>query len=105
MMRHRRKQEGGFALLLIFVFAAGIAIALYMELPRAVFESARTKQDMLTERGEQFKIAIRRYYAKTRMFPTSLDQLENTNGVRFLRRKYVDPMTGKDEWRLIHADG
>ena len=55
MMRHRRKQEGGFALLLIFLFAAGIAISLYMELPRAVFESARTKQDMLTERGEQFK--------------------------------------------------
>lgn len=105
MMRRHRQREGGFALLLVFVFAAGIAIALYMEMPRAVFESARTKQDMLTERGEQFKIAIRRYYTKTRMFPTSLDQLENTNGVRFLRRKYVDPMTGKDEWRLIHSDG
>ena len=23
----------------------------------------------------------------------------------FLRHKYIDPMTGKDEWRLIHIQG
>ncbi len=25
-----------------------------------------------------------------------------TNGIRFLRKKYVDPTTGKDEWKPIH---
>lgn len=101
-MRRRRQNEGGFALLLIFAIAAAAAILLYLEMPRAVFESARAKEEMLVERGEQFKVALRRFYTKTRRLPTSLDELENTNGIRFLRRKYVDPMTGKSEWRLIH---
>jgi len=80
-----------------------VAIMLYMELPRAVFESARTKEDMLVERGEEFKKAIRRYYVKNAAkWPQSIDDLEKSNGMRFLRRRYKDPMTGKDEWRLIH---
>jgi hypothetical protein len=33
-----------------------------------------------------------------------MDSLEKTNGVRFLRRRYKDPLTGKDEWRLIHVN-
>ena len=37
----RRKQESGFALLLVFVLAAAIAISLYTVLPRAAFESQR----------------------------------------------------------------
>jgi hypothetical protein len=34
--------------------------------------------------------------------PQTLDDLEKAQTVRFLRRRYKDPMTGKDEWRLIH---
>src|ERR1019366_6246371 len=41
----------------------------------------------------------------TRRYPASIDELENFNNRRYLRRKYVDPMTGKDEWRLIHTNG
>lgn len=100
--RNRRQSEGGFALLLIFAFAAAVAIGIYRELPRAVFESARAKEELLVERGQQYQLAIRRYYAKTKTYPQTLEQLEETNGVRFLRRRYKDPMTGKDEWRLIH---
>lgn len=100
--RHRRESEGGFALLLIFAFAAAVAIGIYAEMPRAVFESARAKEELLVERGEQYKLAIRRFHAKTKGYPQTIEQLEETNGVRFLRKRYKDPMTGKDEWRLVH---
>jgi hypothetical protein len=89
-------------LLLIFAFAAAVAIGIYRELPRAVFESARAKEELLVERGEQYKLAIRRFYAKNKAYPQTIEQLEETNGIRFLRQRYKDPMTGKDEWRLIH---
>jgi len=101
--RATRRGESGFALLLVFVMAAAIAIMLYMELPRVAFEAQRNKEELLIERGEQYKRAIQLYFRKFQTYPASIDALENTNNIRFLRRRYPDPMTGKDEWRLIHV--
>jgi hypothetical protein len=94
--------DSGFALLFVFLLAAAIAISLYMEMPRMVFESQRELEATLIDRGEQYRRAIQLYYRKTGTYPPSLDALENTNGMRFLRRRYPDPMTGKDDWRLVH---
>ena len=33
----------------------------------------------------------------------SLEQLEDTNHLRFLRRRYKDPMTPDGKWRIIHV--
>ncbi|MEO8025639.1 MAG: hypothetical protein ABI823_04170, partial [Bryobacteraceae bacterium] len=100
----RGKGEGGFALLFIFLLAASISIMLYMQMPRVAFESQRDKEQLLVDRGEQYKRAIQLYYVKTKKFPQTIEDLENTNSVRFLRRRYIDPMTGKDEWRVIHVN-
>jgi len=98
---HRR--DSGFALLLVFLMAAVLAISLYMEVPRVAFETQRQKEQMLMERGEQYKIAIRRFcQANGNRWPSKIEDLENFNNRRFLRHRYIDPMTGKDEWRLIH---
>jgi hypothetical protein len=77
---------------------------LYMQLPRAAFEAQRAKEELLQERGEQYIRAIQLYVAKWRSYPPSMDSLEKANGVRYLRKRYKDPMTGKDEWRLVHVN-
>src|SRR3954452_278646 len=100
----RRQQESGFALLFVFLMASTIAIMMYVQLPRTAFEAQRAKEEMLQERGEQYIRAIQLYVAKWRSYPPSLDALEKTNNVRFLRKRYKDPMTGKDEWRAIHVN-
>jgi type II secretory pathway pseudopilin PulG len=94
--------ERGFALLVVFLMAAMVAITLYLEIPRVAFESQRNREEMLVERGEQYKRAIELYYRKTKRYPQKIEDLENTNNFRFLRRRYMDPLTGKDEWRMVH---
>lgn len=100
----RRRRDSGFALLLVFLMASMIAISLYMEAPRVAFQAERQKEQMLMERGEQYKRAIGLFLRtnKNTRWPASIDELENFNDRRFLRKRYIDPITGKDEWRLIH---
>ena len=105
MRNPRRDGEAGFALLFVFAMAAIVAIMLYLEMPRVAFEAQLGKEDLLIQRGEQYKRAIKLYVRRFNKYPGSIEQLENTNNVRFLRRRYKDPMTGKDEWRFIHSAG
>lgn len=100
----RRAGERGFVLLFVFALAAGAAIMLYLEAPRIAFQHQRNKEAMLVDRGEQYKRALELYVRKYNKFPQNLDELEKPDNVRLLRRRYKDPMTGKDEWRLIHID-
>ena len=59
-----RRDESGFALLLVFVMAAAIAITLYIEVPRMAFESQRAREQMAIDRGLQYKRAIQLFYRK-----------------------------------------
>ena len=97
-----RDGESGFALLLVFVMAAAISITLYMEVPRIAFESQRAKEQMAIDRGLQYQRAIQLFYRKYHLYPQTLDDLETTRNIRFLRHRYKDPLTGKD-FRLLHV--
>ncbi len=107
---NRRRKDSGFAMLFVFLMAACVAITLYMEIPRVAFEAERQREMLLVDRGNQFKRAIQVFVTdKTNnpmhRYPSSLDELESFNGHRYLRHRYLDPMTGKDEWRLVHING
>jgi hypothetical protein len=97
-----RSGESGFALLLVFVMAAAVSILLFMEVPRVAFESQRMREQMTIDRGLQYERAIQLFYRKYRLYPQTLDDLETTRNIRFLRRRYKDPLTGKD-YRLLHV--
>lgn len=103
-MRRGNEGERGFALLMVFLMAAIVALFLYTQLPRVAFESERDKEQVLIDRGEQYKRAIQLYVNEWKKYPQKIEDLENTNNKRYLRRRYIDPMTGKDEWRLIHIN-
>src|ERR1700722_41716 len=101
--KRRGSPESGFAVLFVYAMAATIAITLYMELPRVAFEAQRDKEQLLIDRGEQYSRAITLFVRKFNRYPPDFDALDNTQNHRFLRKRYVDPMTGKEEWRLIHV--
>ncbi len=65
----------------------------------------REREQFLMDRGNQYKRAIQIFYAENKHYPAKLEDLENTNDKRYLRRRYIDPLTGSDEWRLIHTNG
>ncbi|MBZ2177044.1 MAG: hypothetical protein K7J47_04980 [Acidobacteria bacterium] len=100
----RSRPESGFAMLLVFAMAAALAWVLYMELPRLAFEAQRNKEQLLVERGEQYIRGVEVFVRKNKKLPQTIEELEQTNGTRFLRKRYKDPLTGTDDWRLIHAD-
>jgi type II secretory pathway pseudopilin PulG len=101
----RKRGERGFALLLIFAMCAAMAVLLYMEMPRVLFEAQRNKEELLIERGSQYKRAIQVYYRKTKKLPQRVEDLERGTETRFLRQRYLDPFTGKDDWKFIETDG
>ena len=105
MSQRRKGQESGFALLFVLLAAAMIAIFLYSQMPNVAFEGQRQKEADLVAHGEQYKRAIKLFFRQFGRYPPSIDALENTNNIRFLRRRFKDPMTGKDDWRFIHAGG
>jgi type II secretory pathway pseudopilin PulG len=96
------ESEEGFILLMVLFLAVLLLIALAVAAPRIAISIQRDKEMELVHRGEQYKHAIKLYYKKFGTYPTSIDQLLNTDNIRFLRKKYNDPLTGKDDWRLIY---
>ncbi|HEY0758548.1 MAG TPA: type II secretion system protein [Acidisarcina sp.] len=100
--RRRRPGESGFVMISVLFLVALIMLSLTIAAPRVADDIRRDRENELYHRGLQYQRAIRLYYRKFGSYPTSLDQLEKTNEIRFLRKRYKDPMTGKDEWHIIH---
>jgi len=98
----RARPQAGYALLTVLFFGAVMAILVAVSLPRAAFEGQRAREDELIYRGSQYSRAVQLFFRKFRRYPGRIEELENTNNIRFLRKKYVDPITKKEEWRLIH---
>ena len=99
----REHGDEGFLLVGAIVLIFLVLLALSVAAPRVAREMQREKEIESQHRANQYVRAIRMYYKKFNHYPSSVEQLENTNHQRFLREKYLDPLTGKDDWRLIHV--
>src|ERR1700756_5046916 len=101
-IRLQRGQKGYVLLALMLTFTL-LLIALALEAPRVAQQIKREKEEELVHRGKDYAMAVKRFVHKNGgQYPLSIEQLENTNHIRFLRKKYVDPMTGESDWKLVH---
>jgi len=98
--RNRNGEQGYVLLTLLLVVSLMIIFAAAI-VPSITFEIRRDKEEELIHRGVQYSRAIRAYYKKFGSYPARIEQLENTNNLRFLRKRYKDPITGGD-FRLLH---
>ena len=95
--------------LLVFIFLIGIGLSA----TGVVFhqQAQREKEKQLLYAGDQFRRAIGLYYERSpggiKRFPPSLNDLLKDERFlttqRYLRRIYIDPMTGADDWVPMRA--
>jgi len=103
--------EGGFTYIALLIAIAIIGITASVVGPAWKATARMEKERELLWRGNQFRIAIGRFYkfgsvhGKVNSFPAELKELTEdgrfAGKVRHLRKVYTDPMTGKDDWVLM----
>jgi type II secretory pathway pseudopilin PulG len=93
--------EEGFVLIAVLFFVAILMISLTVALPKVKQELQRDREIETMHRGKEYVRAVRLYYRRFGTYPTSIDALVMTNNIRFLRKRYTDPITGKDDWKPI----
>ncbi|HME32862.1 MAG TPA: hypothetical protein VKG65_08940 [Terriglobales bacterium] len=101
----RIQREGGYLLLSILLLVAFMVIAATIEAPLMVQQMKRDREEEMIHRGTEYARAIKKYYKKFGRYPANLEQLDNTNQIRFLRKRYKDPLTKDGKWKLLtYAD-
>jgi type II secretory pathway pseudopilin PulG len=101
-IRHAKPSEEGYMLVAVIFLLALLTISLAVALPKVSKEIQRDREMETTQRGKQYIRAVRMYYKKFGAYPPNVDVLvKPTNNIRFLRKKYADPTTGKEDWKPI----
>lgn len=101
----RLSGDRGMAFLILMMVLTILLISLTVGLPDLYTAAQREREQELIFRGNEYARAIMLYHRQFNRFPTSVEELmKKTNGFRFLRHAYPDPMTRTGKWRLIHAN-
>jgi hypothetical protein len=81
-----------------------LLVSLTVALPSVYVEGQREREEELIFRGNEYARAIALFHRRFNRFPVSVNELLRTNGIRFLRHAYPDPMSRTGNWRFIHAN-
>lgn len=112
MGQHKHIQGFAYLGLVVAVAVMGVAMAAVGDAWQAA--ARREKERELLFVGNQMRLALAQYYVQTPpqgpRHPMALEDLLRDprfpGTLRYLRRIYADPMTGKAEWGLVRgADG
>ena len=101
-MRRTRDRVGqsGYMLLVLMLAVAMLTITLLSVATNYRQSIRRDREVEMIHRGVQYERAVRLYYRKNNSYPPSIERLENTNKIRYLRKRYKDPMTPDGTWKI-----
>jgi type II secretory pathway pseudopilin PulG len=93
-IRNRKSQiqQRGYLMITLMLALALITIGLLAVLPEIKQQIIRDREDELRHRGTAYMRAIQSFYKKFGRYPTRVEELESTNNLRFLRKRYTDPV-------------
>jgi type II secretory pathway pseudopilin PulG len=106
--RRSQNPERGYMMITLILALALMLIGLAAVLPAIKQRVVRDREIELRHRGNSYARAIQHFYKKFGRYPSRIDELENTNNLRFLRKRYTDPVnidkkTGKElDFKLLH---
>jgi len=100
-MRRTPTHEEGYILAAAMFTVALVMLSLSLAVPVVRKELQRDKEIETMHRGEQYSRAIQLYYRRFHAYPPNIDALVDSNGIRFLRQRYLDPITMQDDWKPI----
>ncbi|MGH9345394.1 MAG: pilus assembly FimT family protein [Terriglobia bacterium] len=96
-------RSAGYALVALMIMVAVLLVSLTAALPSLYQAGQREREAEAIFRGDQYARATYLFYRKFGRYPTSVKDLLNTDGIRFLREPYRDPLSRDGRWRFIHA--
>ncbi len=91
-------------LIIVMIVATLLLIGLTATLPSVYQEGRREREAELIFRGTQYGRAVALFHKQFNRYPSTTKELLQTNGIRFLRQEYRDPMDAKGKWRFIHVN-
>jgi type II secretory pathway pseudopilin PulG len=98
-------RDRGLVMFVLLIALALASIALAAGLDVWALEKQRQQEEELLFVGNQYRLAIQRYYLAGRSLPTSIDDLLEDKRfpvpLHHLRRAYRDPITGAGDWQLL----
>src|SRR6202522_2582094 len=103
-----KNPERGYMMITLILALALMLIGLAAVLPAIKQRIVRDREIELRHRGNSYARAIQHFYKKFGRYPSRIEELENTNNIRFLRKRYTDPVnidkkTGKErDFKLLH---
>lgn len=96
-----QNRSRGYILITLMLFLSLLAIAELAVLPDVAFQIKRDREEELIHRALGYSRGIRRFYKKFGRYPTRIEELENTNNLRFIRKRYKDPVNKDQDFKIL----
>jgi type II secretory pathway pseudopilin PulG len=97
-----KRSERGYMLLILMFFVMLLTFSMMAILPRVAQQVKRDREEEMIHRGTEYARAVKKFYKKFNRYPGRIEDLENTNQFRFIRKRYKDPFSKDGNWKLLH---